>query len=89
VDLGAPPSQEIVEAVRRHERISYTTVKSLNDFLLILLQWAYELNFSGSYALMQRRNLVGKIASILPAQDELKDIITSAHAHVQEMAAKK
>lgn len=86
VDLEREPSPEIVEAVRRHERIAYSTVRSLNDFLLILLQWTYEMNYRGSFELMRERALVDKVASILPAGAQLADIVESAHAHVAEMA---
>lgn len=82
VDLEGEPSAIILEQVLRHEKVSYTDMRSLVDFLLILLQWAYEMNYKASYKIMLARRLVDKISSLIPEHPLITEIVQLANSHV-------
>ncbi len=86
VDLKGGPSEEILRQVRAHEQISYTDMRSLVDFELILMQWAYEMNFRATYRIMLEREIIEKMRSIVPEHADITEVIDDAANHVRQMA---
>lgn len=84
VEIDGPPTDSIVEAVKLHQPISYEQTNSLSDFLLILVQWTYEMNFAASYKIMAERNILEMMQGILPLHNPgVRDIIHDAKAFLK------
>lgn len=84
VDLIAPPSEAILYQALRHEKINYSDAHSLADFLLIQMQWAFELDFSASYRMMYQKQVISKLRSLLPSSPQIDDIAEAASAHIMQ-----
>jgi HD domain len=75
VGLGFPDlpgcSPAVLESLHRREMVNLATVKSLNDFKLLQLSWAFDLNFTHSFQLVLERNAIGLMSGTLPADPEV------------------
>jgi hypothetical protein len=73
--FGYPPankcSPHIIDAVFQGRTISYHEFKSLNDMILGLLGWIYDINFPATLQVIKKRSLVEKLISYLPDTDEI------------------
>lgn len=89
VSLGLPDipsySKEIFPLIRKRKVVSLADLATLNDFKLLQLSWIFDLNFRSSYALLQERDYVTRIAATLPQTDE----VLSAVADIRSYAGEK
>lgn len=58
------------------------TVTCINDFKLLLISWVYDLNFSTSYHLVEDRNYLPDLATLLPDNDDISSAVDSAQEHI-------
>jgi hypothetical protein len=76
--FGYPPdgkcSQHIIDAVLNGRTISYHEFKSLNDMILGLLGWIYDINFPATLKEIKKRSLMEKLISYLPESDEIRKL---------------
>lgn len=84
VDLTAAPSEVVIEAARKRGGVRYSDARSLSDFLLIQMQWAFELYLPASCRLMQQRGIVGNYRRLLPDDPRIDAIAAAAEAHLLE-----
>ena len=92
VSLGLPDLPEVspacVAALGSGCVVDLATVHSLNDFRLLLISWAYDLNFTTSYRVLEERNYLSELAAtIQPGPGEhvvLNQAVARAIAAVTE-----
>ncbi|WP_320175835.1 HD domain-containing protein [Maridesulfovibrio sp.] len=61
----------ILQSVKEGRQGAYQAMKCLNDFRLLLLSWAYDLNFEWSRKEMIKRGYVETLMSQLPDTDQI------------------
>jgi HD domain len=81
-------SKPCVEALAAGKIVTLDTVKVLNDFKLLQISWAYDLNFSSSYRLLEQRQYIQKLAATLPATPDLAAAVETAVAHTTKMSSR-
>ncbi|MCR5336234.1 MAG: HD domain-containing protein [Synergistes sp.] len=77
-------SQELAEEVRRSGRGSYANAHSLQDFRLIQLTWALDLNYPVSVVTLKEERIFDKIAEELKGHG-VDDIIESLMKKISEI----
>jgi hypothetical protein len=86
--LGLPELPEYSEAVmtclQERKPASHTDLRTQNDFRLLQLSWVYDLNFRHSFRLMTERQLLEKIASVLPQTKEINGALETIKKYVRE-----
>jgi putative nucleotidyltransferase with HDIG domain len=93
VGLGLPDrpdySQTVLSCLHKKTPASLSDLKTLNDFKLMQLSWAYDLNFRPSFRLLAKRNLIREIASTLPQTTEISDALAVVEEFVNEKSGLK
>lgn len=73
--LGLPDkpkcTPEVVEQMSAGKMVRLSTIKTLNDFKIMQLSWIYDLNFNTSFQLLSERDCITRLASTLPAHDQV------------------
>ncbi|MDO8282187.1 MAG: HD domain-containing protein [Thermodesulfovibrionia bacterium] len=64
-------SKELLDSISSKKHISYSDLRTLNDFKLMHLSWAYTLNFLSSYRLLKNKNYINRIIQHLPQTEEI------------------
>ncbi len=87
LEVDAEPTPEIVDAILEDpfKPISYLDAKSMIDFLLIPIQWSYDLHSFGSYKILIEKNLLQHMKDIIPlnGNEKVERIIDNALLHAQ------
>jgi hypothetical protein len=91
VGLGLPDqadeiTAECLAALQAGEVVRLDTVRVLNDFILLQISWAYDLNVPSAFRLLQQRCYLTKLAALLPPAAGLDEAIHRAVQHVRLMA---
>jgi len=93
VGLGLPDlpdySKTVLSCLYRKTLASLSGLKTLNDFKLMQLSWAYDLIFRRSFRLMVERAYIQKIATALPQTEEIAGAISIIKKFVHEKAGLK
>jgi len=88
--LGLPDgpgySKNVLSCLYMKTSASLSDVKTLNDFKLMQLSWAYSLNFRYSFRLMAERNFIERISSLLPQTEEITGAIAVLKEYVDARA---
>jgi hypothetical protein len=58
------------------------TLTCINDYLLLLASWVYDLNFSSSCRLVIQYDFLGSLARHLPERDDIKAALHTAREHI-------
>jgi hypothetical protein len=58
------------------------SVACINDFKLLLISWAYDLNFCTSYRLLHDNNYLHDLAQLLPVRSGITSAILVAQQHI-------
>ena len=86
--LGLPDIPEysgnVLSCVLSRRMASLSTVKSLNDFILMQLSWVYDLNFRASFILLRERNLLKKLIATLPPSETIDTLSLSLEEYLEE-----
>jgi len=87
VALGLPDvpegySPEVLACLVRGEMARKNALKTLNDFKLLQLTWLYDLNFTCSLRMVVERDYIGKIAEMLPRNEEIAGAIEIVSGYV-------
>lgn len=87
LDLDVPAAEKIVDSILKdpHVPISYNEAKSMADFLLIPVQWSYDLHSFGSYKILVERGLLAHMKEIMPNihDEKIAKIIDNAIINAQ------
>lgn len=78
-------STELVRELGEEGRGSYRNVRSLSDFLLVQLSWAFDLNYGPSFRLLMEEGVFLWIANRLPSHPEVDPFVQSVLEHVEVM----
>lgn len=73
---------EILEAALRRETLDYRHMRWLNDFKLLLLAWAFDLNFAQSRVVFLERGYLDRMAAVLPQRPELNQLMHMVRTHL-------
>lgn len=84
VDLEGPLHDPILVALETRGTIGYGEIRSLSDFLGILLSWLYDLRYPASSRLAVERGLLARVCEHLPPSTRLDAIRTGIQAHLEE-----
>ena len=70
VALGLPDtpeySEDALSSLYNEKIVSFSTIKTLNDFKLLQLSWIFDLNFLPSFRLLSERSYIERITAHLP-----------------------
>jgi hypothetical protein len=81
---GVSPS--CLAALSEGRIVNLETVACANDFKLLLISWAYDLNFRSSYRLVQQSAFLQSLEAGLPERDDIRAAVSSARRHVASQA---
>lgn len=77
-------SKEILERIYNKQKVSYSSLKSVNDFKLMNLSWGYAMNFKASYKLLKERDCLNRVLRHLPATEDISIAAASVREFVEE-----
>lgn len=87
VTLGFPDTPGVsaccVEQLLGHQVVQLKHVASVNDFILLLLSWVFDLNFASSYALLQQSGHGEQLGALLPDSPELDMVREAVRNYVE------
>lgn len=75
VDLTAPPSPDVLAAVREQRSVGYASIRALPDFLLVMLNWIYAFHYPAALNLARARRVVSRLAEHLPDFPEKAELL--------------
>ena len=86
IELGLPDepvcSPQVLQTLKECKTVRINDLKTLNDFKLLLIGWAFDLNFVPSFQALQNHKYIEQIALTLPQSKEVKEAVKQAHDHV-------
>lgn len=90
LELGMPDkptySPNVIAALQASRFVQAEDMQTLNDFKLMQVSWVYDLNFKAAFQMLLRRRFLEKLQRVLPADGEIRAVITAAKAHVKRLA---
>ena len=79
--LNLPPDREpsplIVDLVQQKHPPAYSDLTCVADFLLVLLSWSYQMNYSATLEIMKERKIIERLAAHLPQNNPKINAILS------------
>lgn len=77
-------SDEILREVDRGHTASMTHLRTLNDFKLMQMSWAYDINFSTSLRILVEQDYINRLAALLPQTDAVNRTRSSLLSYIDE-----
>ena len=77
-------SKEILERIYKEQKVSYASLRSVNDFKLMNLSWGYAMNFKASYRLLKERDYLKRIARHLPQTEDIAGAVALLHGFIEK-----
>lgn len=91
IGLGLPETDEYspdaLDTIAQQKIFTLKQLRSLNDFRLLQLSWVFDLNFTESLRMLQRRNYVRRIAAHLPQTVAVTTAVDSIIRYMEERIA--
>jgi hypothetical protein len=88
IGLGFPDtdeySKEVLARIFNEQLVALGMLKTLNDFKLTILSWAYDLNFRSSFVQAAEDNYIDRVAATLPQTDEIRQAIEFVNKYIQK-----
>jgi len=89
--LGVPDdpycSPEVVHALIEGRSALLKDVKTVNDVILLLIGWVYDLNYTRSMKLVLERDYIGQLEAFLPSARAVRSAVSTALSYVRDGAA--
>lgn len=86
--LGLPHipeySEDVLSCVLSRRVASLSSLKTLNDFILMQLSWVYGLNFKTSFFLLRERNYLRRLVSTLPPTEAVGTLSLFLEEYLRE-----
>ena len=82
VDLPDEVSEGCIETLAESFVVQLDSLRSLNDFKLLLISWVYDLNFSSARRLLLERGHIPALAASLPKRNDIKIAVDKARAYL-------
>ena len=76
-------SKKILDAVVNKKTVHIKDVKTLNDFKLLQISWAFDLNFTPSFQAVEHREYLHQIEATLPQSPDIEDAVAVVHRYVK------
>jgi len=77
-------SKEILERIYNKQKVSYASLRSVNDFKLMNISWGYAMNFKASYRLMKERDYLSRVLKHLPETEDITGAAALAQKFVED-----
>ena len=91
IELDLPDSSECspeaLDALRQGRFARIQDMKTLNDFKLLQISWAFDLNFKKSFQILSDQQYIERIAETLPDFPEVTVAIGHVFRHIRKMNA--
>ncbi|MEI6703145.1 MAG: HD domain-containing protein [Deltaproteobacteria bacterium] len=81
-DLPDEVSEGCVNTLATGSVVQLNSLKTLNDFKLLLISWVYDLNFPSSRRLLLERGHIPVLAASLPERNDIKIAVDKALAYL-------
>ena len=81
-------SPRVLRALKECKSVRINDLKTLNDFKLLMIGWAFDLNFVPSFQALQSHKYLEQLALTLPQSKEVKEAVNQAHDHVIKCSGK-
>lgn len=82
LQADGPVNPVLVGEIVTTRRATYANAKSIADFLLILVSWVYDLNYSPSLRLVRKRRVLDRVRAYLPGSGDAARLLSGAEEHV-------
>jgi hypothetical protein len=91
LDLPDRPdySEAIVACLAEKRLSSLSGLKTLNDFMLLLLTWVYDLNFPASFRLASDRGHISRIIARLPGDERIQEAVSALEDYLRDKTARR
>ena len=76
-------SEKILKSILAGKNAAVEDMKSLNDYKLLLLSMAFDLNFKLTFRIMSEKQYIQKIYETLPKRDQIIDVYRSIKLFVE------
>ena len=84
VKLDGPVNPLIIEDFQMCRSSDFANIKSLNDFLIMVLAWIYDINYGPTFRKIVQRDILSELISRLPKDDDtIRGLIRQAKDYVQ------
>ncbi|WP_243372371.1 HD domain-containing protein [Geotalea sp. SG265] len=80
-------SSDVLAMVNDRRMVSLSMLKTLNDFKLLQLSWAYDLNFPTSFRIMEERGYIDSLSATLPKDEAIRGALRGIGEFVREKLA--
>ena len=82
-------SDRALEEVAAGRMLNRSLLKTVDDFKLLQLSWAFDLNFSESFRMVLERGYLETLADLLPDQPGCREAVAAVRDHVRSRGAKQ
>ena len=76
-------SGKIIDAVVNKKTARIEDMKTLNDFKLLQISWAFDLNFTPSFQAVEHRKYLRQIEATLPQSPDIENAVAMVHSYVK------
>jgi hypothetical protein len=76
-------SEKIIKSILAGKAASVEDMKSMNDYKLLLLSMAFDLNFKYTFRIMSEKQYIQKIYETLPKRDQIIDVYRNIKLFVE------
>lgn len=76
-------SEKILKSIFSGKAASFEDMKSMNDYKLVLLSMAFDLNFKYTFRIMSEKQYIQKIYETLPKRDHIIDVYRNIKLFVE------
>jgi len=76
-------SEKILKSILAGKTAAVEDMKSMNDFKLLLISMAFDLNFKYTFRIMSEKQYIQKIYETLPKRDQIIDVYRSIKLFVE------
>jgi len=77
-------SKNIIQAVIENRTVGYEDIKSLNDMVIAMLGWIFDINFTATLKEMEKRGLFDKLISFLPDDEDIRSVVRHISSQFDE-----
>lgn len=84
--LSDTVSEKLLAYLEEGQPIPFSELENLNDYMLFLISWIFDLNFRPSIESALRRRVIGQISDTLPHSEDLKKRLAGLEESLASMA---
>lgn len=80
---GTEVSEKIIKSIMSGKTATIEDMKTMNDYKLLLLSMAFDLNFKYTFRIMSEKQYIQKIYETLPKRDQIIDVYRAIKLFVE------